>query len=176
MRLDDLAPGSALRIDGRTCRVADAARDEHGAVVCVLEHPAHWSAVLVCGFTPGDAELYLLQHPAAAARAQLELARERIRDEDAFWAEHGDETARIGELAPAEGPPASAATLAHDDFLATDRLMAGVLYDPSARRFWIVREVRDHALADLGIDAGAPRRGLGARLRGRLRRGQAPRR
>jgi len=172
MRLDDLAPGTTLRLDGRTCRVLDAARDEHGAVVCLLEHPAYWSAVLVCGFTPGEAELYALEHPASVVRSQLELARERVRDEDAFWAEYGDTDAVIGELAPAEAPPSSAATLAHDDVLATDRLMAGVLYDLQARRFWIVREVRDYALADLGIDAGPARRaGLAERLRGRLRRG-----
>jgi len=171
MRLPDVRPGSTLRVDGRPCRVADVARDEHGAVVCLLEHPAHWAAVLVLGSARGAAELYVLEHPASVVRAQLELARQRVRDEDALAAEYGDADAAIGELAPADAPPASAATLALDDVLATDRLMAGVLYDLAARRFWIVREVRECAPADLGLDAPPAPPGLAARLRARLRRG-----
>ena len=87
--------------------------------------------------------------PATVAASQHELARARIADEDAFWAAHGDAEAVIGELAPATTPPVSLATLVHDDFLATDRLMAGLLYDLERREYWIVRGVDDVPLDQL---------------------------
>ena len=44
---------------------------------------------------------------------------------------------------------AARATLVHDDFLATDRLMPGLLYDLSRREYWIVRTIKDVPAAQL---------------------------
>jgi hypothetical protein len=136
-----LSIGDPLRVDGRTATVLDVVSAD-GIVTALVDAPSQWATLVVIG--PGDgAEVYELADPATVVASQHELARARIADEDAFWAAHGDPDAVIGALAPAGTPPVALATLVHDDFLATDRLMAGLLYDLDRREYWIVRAVRD---------------------------------
>lgn len=139
--------GDSLRIDGRTATVTDV-HDADGITAALVDAPSQWATLVVIG--PGDdAEVYELTDPATVVTAQHELARARIADEDAFWAAHGDPEAVIGDLAPATTPPVSLATLVHDDFLATDRLMPGLLYDLARREYWIVRTIKDVPAARL---------------------------
>jgi hypothetical protein len=132
---------STLRVDGRTATIVETVAAD-GITTALVDTPSQWATLVVIG--PGDeAEVYELADPASVVASQHELARARIADEDAFWAAHGDPEAVIGELAPAATPPTTLATLVHDDFLATDRLMAGLLYDLDRREYWIVRAVKD---------------------------------
>jgi hypothetical protein len=136
-----------VRVDGRTATVSDVVAAD-GITAALVDTPSQWATLVVIG--PGDgAEVYELADPATVVASQHALARARIADEDAFWAAHGDPDAVIGELVPAATPPTTLATLVHDDFLATDRLMAGVLYDLDRREYWIVRAVKDVPAAQL---------------------------
>jgi len=142
-----LAIGDSLRVDGRTATVIDVVCED-GLVTALVDAPSQWATLVVLG--PGDeGEVYELTDPAMVVASQHALARARISDEDAFWAAHGDPEAVIGELRPATTPPTSLATLEHDDFLATDRLMAGLLYDLQRREYWVVRAVKDVPVAQL---------------------------
>jgi hypothetical protein len=136
-----------VRVDGRTATVTDTVEAD-GITTALVDAPSQWATLVVIG--PGDeAEVYELADPATVVASQHELARVRIADEDAFWAAQGDPEAVIGELAPAQTRPTALATLVHDDFLATDRLMAGLLYDLDRREYWIVRAVEDVPVARL---------------------------
>lgn len=154
MRIDDLTAGAQLRVDGAPEAVVDVERVEGGAVAMLLDGRMRWSTLAIA-YPDGSAERYELADPAGVAASAHEAARGRIADEDAFWASHGDADAVIGELAPAATPPTRLATLVHDDFLACDGAIAGVLYDLDDRReYWVVRRVETIALERLGLESG----------------------
>jgi hypothetical protein len=150
--ISQLAVGTPLRVDGSPEVVVAVEHLDGGGAALILDGRMRWSTLAI-GYPDGTAELYEIADPATLVASEHAAARARIADEDAFWAQQGDPDAVIGELAPADSPPTRLSALVHDDFLACDEHIAGVLYDVAERRvYWVVRGVETVALDRLGLE------------------------